>query len=375
MTATTFLKGYLDFLRRDGWAVTLVCSGGPGVAELAVRSGIAFEPLAMEREPSPVKDMRALLVAIKILRKIRPDVLVYATPKASLIGSIAGKLVRVPRRVYELWGLRLETASGMARRVLWLLEALTMRLSTRVIANSRSMAVRAGELRLSGRREIETLGAGSSHGVDTDHFSKLADIPGLSPELRESLSTSDAPVVGFVGRMHPDKGIDILLDALRICADTGVKAQLLIVGADEGVDIEHDIWGMRGVVRVHTAGFTQDVRPMLRAMDVLALPSRREGFPNVVLEAAAMSVPAVVTDATGCVDAVVDTETGFIVPVGDAPALAAAIIEMLGDDKKRAAMAESARARAVELFEPSRIWALHSDAWLHTSNFTRTTAP
>lgn len=368
MTATTFLNGYLDFLKRDGWDVTLVCSNGPGVAELARRSGIAFEPLAMEREPAPLKDIRALVGAIGILRKVRPDVLVYATPKASLLGSIAGTLAGVPRRVYELWGLRLETASGLARRVFWMLEALTMRLSNIVIANSRSMAARAGELRLNGRKSVQVLGAGSSHGVDTSRFDRVASIASIDSGSSATLTDPDAPVVGFVGRVHPDKGIDTLVQALHLCADRGLNAQLLVVGGGEGAWVGPEIRGEGSVIRIHSTGFTDDVRPMLNVMDVLVLPSRREGFPNVVLEAAAMEIPAIVSNATGCVDSVSDGETGIVVPVDDASALATAIQDLLLDSPRRRQMGRAARRRVLDDFQPEEIWKLHSREWAGVGN-------
>ena len=362
VTATTFLGGYLRFLREAGWNVTLICSDGPGVVELARDSGVAYEPLAMEREPSPWKDLRALLQARKLLKRLRPDVLVYATPKAALVGSIAGWMTRVPRRNYELWGLRMETSAGASRRVLGLLESLTMRLSTRVIANSSSLAARVAELGLNGGREVAVLGSGSSHGVDAEKFARDAETPELAPDLEARLQRSSAPIVGFVGRLHPDKGTDTLMEALAICAQRSVAAQLLVVGADEGAILGADIEG--GVsIPVHSAGFTSDVRPMMRAMDVLVLPSRREGFPNVVLEAGAMSVPAIVSDATGCVDAVKDGVTGIVTPVGDASALADALESLLGDQVRRQQLGTAARAWVQENFDPRTVWRQHSEAW------------
>jgi glycosyltransferase involved in cell wall biosynthesis len=170
-------------------------------------------------------------------------------------------------------------------------------------------------------------------------------------------------VIGFVGRLHPDKGMDTLLGALRLCADSGVTAQLLVVGADEGAVLDDRIDGTRGSVAVHTTGHADDVRPMLRAMDVLVLPSRREGFPNVVLEAAGMEVPAVVSDATGCVDAVVQDVTGLITPVGDESALAEALQALLRDNDRRRELGAAARRRAVEQFAPEAVWSLHSQRW------------
>ncbi|UUE21475.1 glycosyltransferase family 4 protein [Microbacterium sp. J1-1] len=362
VTATTFLRGYLRFLREAGWDVTLVCDDGPGVIELAGASGVRYEPLHMEREPSPLEDARSLVQCARLLRRLRPDVLVYATPKASLIGAVAGWLVRVPGRNYELWGLRLETSAGFSRRLFALLERLTMVLSSRVIANSASLAQRVSALGLNGGREVFVLGAGSSHGVDTERYSEEATMPDLDADVKAMLQRSPAPIVGFVGRLHPDKGVDTLIDALRICSQRSVAAQLLVVGAQEGVTLDTGIEGPIPIP-VHAAGFTQEVRPLLRAMDILVLPSRREGFPNVVLEAGAMKVPAIVSDATGCVDAVIDGVTGVVTPVGDAHALASALETLLTDPDRRESMGAAARAWSEEAFVPTAVWRLHSDCW------------
>jgi glycosyltransferase involved in cell wall biosynthesis len=362
VTATTFLGRYLRFLREAGWEVTLVCTDGPGVVELARASGVFFRPLHMEREPSPLKDARALLKGTRLLMRLRPDVLVYATPKAALIGAVAGWFARVPKRNYELWGLRLETAGGFSRRVFALLERLTMRLSSQVIANSASLAERVSALGLNGGRDVVVLGAGSSHGIDTERYSEDADMPDLDPGVKARLQRSQAPIVGFVGRLHPDKGVDTLIDALRICSQRSIPAQLLVVGAQEGVDLGADIEGPVDIP-VHAAGFAQDVRPLLRAMDILVLPSRREGFPNVVLEAGAMMVPAIVSNATGCVDAVIDGVTGFVTPVGDAHALADALEKLLTDPDRRASLGAAARAWGEEAFVPAVVWQQHSECW------------
>lgn len=362
-TATTFLPEYLGFLQQAGWDVTLVCSDGPGISEMVERSGVRFSPLAMKREPSPFNDMVAIFGMLRILKDVEPSILVYATPKASMVGAFAGALLRIPSRAYELWGLRLETSGGFGRRVLSAIEGLTIRLSTVVVANSRSLAERAEELGLRHKRGIFTLGQGSSHGVDATYYQVDAPMPALERGLAKSLQSESSPVIGFVGRLHPDKGIDTLLAALLILVERRVKVQLMIVGEDEGAADSELMTAVARRIRVNVAGFLSDVRPALRAMDLLCLPSRREGFPNVVLEAAAMVVPAVVSDSTGCRDAVIDGVTGRIVATDDAVALADAVEGLLANDDVRVEMGRAARRNAVENYSPTAVWSRHLEVW------------
>ncbi|MFJ4044402.1 glycosyltransferase [Microbacterium sp. NPDC089987] len=362
-TAMTFLQGYLEYLKEDGWNVTLVCSPGRRVAEYSERENIPFVPVKMRRGPSPIFDVLSLLRLIRVLRRVRPDVLVYATPKASLLAASAGALLGIPVRAYELWGLRAETVSGLRGRVLAALEWTTARLSTTYIANSHSLARRARELGVAGGKKARVLGKGSSHGVDAEHFSREATSHQLLPSDDHVEGRASVPVVGFIGRLHPDKGIDTLFAALEEVALSGVPFQVVLVGRHDGVDAGPLLSRLQERVPVHFVGQVQDVRPALASMDVLVLPSRREGFPNVVLEAAAMEVPAIVSDATGCVDSVLDGKTGFVTPVGNVTRLAAALDRLLTDDTLRREMGRTARQQVLTDFVPRQVWAKHSIAW------------
>src|SRR5699024_11134713 len=126
--------------------------------------------IAMEREPSPQADLRALRSWIVLLKELSPDIVFVGTPKAGLLGIMAAWLSKVPRRVYHLRGLRLESASGLARTVYWLLEKLAFLVSTEAIAVSPSLRQRVIDLKLVRSGKIVVLEQGSSNGVDITHF-------------------------------------------------------------------------------------------------------------------------------------------------------------------------------------------------------------
>jgi glycosyltransferase involved in cell wall biosynthesis len=353
------MSGFPAYLVSRGWDVHVVCSPGETLTALADVDGVTVHPLPMRRDPAPFADLRSLAAWIRLLRRLRPDVVSAGTPKAGLLGMLSARLVRVPARVYLLRGLRLETATGLGRRILTALERLSIASSHVTVAVSRSLAKRAVDLGLGRPERFVVLGDGSSNGVDLDRIqAALPDAAGRAA-LRAELGLDDRPVVGFVGRLVEDKGVAVLAHALRGLAARGAAPQLLLVGASESADdvVSFDIPGLT----VARTGFVADPERYYGAMDLLCLPTFREGFPNVVLEAAAAGLPTVTTDATGAIDSVVDGETGLIVPVRDPAALGRALERLSSDAPLRERMGAAARERARTRFARDVVWAAQEE--------------
>lgn len=331
--------------------MTVVANGLDDIPSDERVEGVDYISVPMVRDPAPIRDLISLSRLFITVKRVRPNAVLYATPKASLLTAIAASVLGVPSRTYQLWGLRLETVDGPSRHFLYAMECLTASLSHRVIANSESLRARAIELGVANANRILVLGKGTSHGVDTDHFKAGATGNQVSVETQSFLASQPGvPVVGFVGRLHPDKGLDVLADALGILRVSGPPALLLVIGEDEGFLASQHGQVFVADERVHLVGPVQDVRPYYEVMDTLVLPSRREGFPNVVLEAASMGVPAVVTDATGVIDSVVADETGIIVPADAPEPMAAALELVISNSAIREGMGRMARNRAIEHF-------------------------
>lgn len=344
------MRGLPAFLADRGWDVHVVSSSGPEQDALRGIDGVTVHSLAMARNPSPLADLRSLWMWIRLLRSGRPDLVSVGTPKAGLLGGIAALLTRVPRRVYMLRGLRLATASGAGRAVLAVFERISIGTAHTVVAVSPSLRAEVIELGLTRPDKVVVLGAGSSNGVDLDAFGSERFSESDTEELRRILGIDTTPpVVGFVGRLTADKGLGPLAEARRLLVDRGIDHQLLLVGQTEesGADAELALLRSAGRLPVETGAVT-DPAPYYRVMDVLCLPTLREGFPNVVLEAAASGVPAVTTDATGAVDSVVDGVTGLIAHAGSGVGLADALATVIGDADARTRMGEESRLR-VEL--------------------------
>ena len=347
VSALTFYKNYVRFLRERGWDVTVVGNSSGALEAWAASEGATGYNIPYERDPSMAKDLQTLLATIRLLRRIRPDAVVSATPKAGLLGTLAAKLAGVPVRIYQLWGLRLETESGLKRKILESCERAAIATATQTVANSFSLARAAETLGLAPPRSIEVLGAGSSHGVDLDRFSRSA-AGAVDEHTAAFLAPESDLTIAFIGRLTPDKGISTLLRAVDAARARGFDIRLLLVGPVENRQLAEEVAHADHICRLDNV---DDVRPYMTAADVLCLPTLREGFPNVVLEAAALEVPAIVTDATGAIDSVVDGETGWIFPVEDAHALTEVIIDISEQPAQLRERGTAARARVEENFE------------------------
>ncbi|MEK7993893.1 MAG: glycosyltransferase family 4 protein [Planctomycetota bacterium] len=351
--------GQIAYMKRMGFHVCGVCSSGLEVADLEAEYQVTVHPVEMQRAVTPIKDVVALVTLVRLFRNLRPAIVHCHTPKAGFLGSIAALLAGVPVRLYTIRGLRFVTASGFKRRVLKVAEKLACACAQRVPCNSRSLMDLALDEKVAPAHKTTVFGSGSGNGVDSERFQRTAANLAAGREVRRRLDIpSDGLVVGYVGRLVRDKGIVEMAAAWRGVREEFDHAHLLLVGPIEGQDpIPQEVLReLRSDARIHAPGWQRDTVPYYGAMDVVILPTHREGFPNALLEAAAMEIPVVATTVEGCVDAVLDNITGFLVPPRDPAALSRAISRLLRDAPLRRQMGQTARERVVREFRPEMIW-------------------
>jgi glycosyltransferase involved in cell wall biosynthesis len=333
-----------------GWDVHVVA--GDTASEVpATLSGIRLHTLSMVRNPSPLKDIYSVVSWMLLLRRVKPSIVVIGTPKAALLGLIASFACRVPVRVYQLRGLRLQTVSGLASHVLFLMEWITAKSSTTILAVSKSLKDEYCRVGLGESKKIKVLGFGSSHGVDVHYFhpTRWSSWEPHEPKLRQA-RTAGIPVLGFVGRFSKDKGAQELLQCCKVLGESGIRHAVLVIGPLEGEEESlNDL--MRLCPGTIVTGPVADVAPYYSIMDILLLPTHREGFPNAVLEAAASGVPTVTTAATGAIDSVIDSQTGLVVPHHDGEALAKAVILLVSNPELAKEFGSNARARTIAQFD------------------------
>ena len=353
------LTGRLRALGEAGFRVTLVSSPGELLERTASAQGARAIAVPIRREIAPVWDLVSLVRLWRLLVHLRPDLTEFSSPKAGLLGTFAALLAGVPARVYMVRGFKLETSTGMKRRILLAAERAAAACAQVVLCNSESVRAEALALRIAPAQKLKLLGNGSSNGVNVERFS-----PGPS-DVRERLGIgSEVPVIGFVGRLTRDKGLPELIEAFENILIEERAARLQLVG---WFDAAEDALGpalqerIERHPQIHCTGFVDDTAPYYRAMDLLVLPTWREGFPNVVLEAAATGIPAVTTESTGSRDSVIPEVTGLLIPPGYPDAIVEAVMKLLRDPARRRRMGEAARVWVTEHFSDTRVLGLTAE--------------
>ena len=289
-----------------------------------------------------------------------PEIVHAHFPKAGFLGLLGATLARVPVRIYQLRGLLLESSTGARRSLLGLVERASCAMAHHVICNSESLRRAAIAARVCAAEKLNVLLSGSSNGVDAkERFNPDRFSVGAREQLRTELGVpNDALLITFAGRVVRDKGIEDLLNAWQELRSCFGSARLLLVGPIETGDAISE--AARDAIstdpRIISAGFRSDMPEVYAASDILVLPSYREGFPNVLLEAASMRVPVVATRVTGCTDAVADGVTGRLVAPKRPDELASALATYLGDARLRAQHGEAGRERTLRLFDRERLW-------------------
>ncbi|MBN2470719.1 MAG: glycosyltransferase family 4 protein [Anaerolineae bacterium] len=360
-----FFSGQLRFMQARGFDIHVMSSPGELLDRYAGQEAVTPHAVEMPRRITPVQDLLAVRQIWQVLRAEKPVIVHGHTPKGGLLGMIAAWLAHVPVRVYQVRGLPFLGAAGLKRALLRGTEQVSCLLAHRVICNSASNLEVIVSEGICPRHKATVLLNGSGNGVDAEGRFNPARYPDARGRIRQQFGIPhDAVVIGFVGRMVHDKGVDEMIAAWQMLREDYPQLHLLFVGSYEPQDpiAEQSRAAITGDERIHVTGLlpSWDVPPYYLAMDVMTLPSHREGFPNVVLEAGAMGLPVVATRIPGCVDALKEGETGALVPVDDADSLAHALERYVADVDLRAAHGQAGQVRARHDFRPEAIWeALH----------------
>lgn len=268
---------------------------------------------------------------VRVFRKEKFDLVQYSTPNASLYASIAAKWAGCKVRNYHLMGLRYLGASGMKRIALKAVEKLTCANSTSIECVSCSNMETGIAEGLFSPEKAAVVWNGSSGGVDLQRFT-IEKRNEWGKQVRGELGFSDSDFVyGFVGRITRDKGINELLKAFFSIDD---DSKLLLIGRIENKSALDQALLKKAMTsdRVTVHFEVRDIERYYAAMDVLVLPSYREGFGMVVAEAASVGTPAIVSRIPGPVDAIEEGKTALTAEAKDVPSLTESMTQIRGMD-------------------------------------------
>lgn len=354
-----FLKNQLKYMDQY-FDVIALSSSGKELEEIEKFQGLQVKDIEMSREITPVLDMISLWKMTLYFLKEKPDIVHTCTPKAGLIGMMAGLLAGVPHRMHTVAGMPLMESSGLKRKILIFVERLTYKCATNVYSNSIELKNFIVNKNLISKDKIKVLGNGSSDGIDAKYFKLTYEIKEEAKHLKSKYEISnDDFVFIFVGRIVRDKGINELLSAFDKLAKQKRNIKLLLVGShEEALDpisnkSKEILKNNRHIIEV---GFQNDVRPFFAMSDCLVFPSYREGFPNVVMQAGAMELPLIVSDINGCNEIVQDGVNGLIIPSKSEDILYNTMEKVLSDNRLRAELVKNVRKTIVDRYEQKFVW-------------------
>jgi glycosyltransferase involved in cell wall biosynthesis len=299
LTFEVLLAGQLRFFNQVGVDATLVS----GIGESTLDFGLPHKYVPLTRTVSPTADLKAIYALTHFLRQEKFDVVHSNTPKAGMVTAVAGWLARIPIRMHTFTGQVWVELSGGIRYVAKSSDQLIGRLNTHCYADSLSQQAFLINENIVSAQKIKTLGDGSLTGVNLAHYNPARFGEPEKEALRQALNIhADDLVILFVGRITRDKGIAELVSAFSEVAQSNNKVHLVLVGLFEAIreslpaDTAEQLQTDR---RIHLTGFVEDPAAYMAMSDIFCLPSYREGFPTVTLEAGAMGLPVVATAVTG----------------------------------------------------------------------------
>lgn len=348
-----FLKGHIR-ASAEKWSTSIITH--PQNAALLNDLDARFIPLAIERKPAPWRDLRALVQLVILFRRECFDLVYSIGPKTGLLTMPASWLAGVPIRMHIFTGQGWANKRGWKRKAFKIADRLIALCATQILVDSpsqRDFLIAEGVLR---QGEGLVIGHGSVCGVDVDRF--YPSSPLRTASRAELGINPEQTVILYLGRLNRDKGVLDLAAAFADIASHRTNVMLVLIGTEEDVTFAQvqEVCTMHRD-RLRSMSFTPHPERYMAAADIFCLPSYREGFGQVIVEAAACGLPTVASRIYGITDAVEDGKTGLLFPVGDVAMLTNTLSALIADQALRQKMGEAGRLRVVELFASKKITA------------------
>lgn len=353
------MKGQLAYLEDKGYETKALSSKGDYIKDYEQAEGVKVLNVEMEREISLLKDLSSLIACVKLFYKEKPDIVNAGTPKAALIAMLAAFITRVPIRIYNVLGLRLETTTGLKRLTLLTAEKITATAATHILSVSPSLSEQLVSYGIAAPEKIKVLGNGSLNGFNLADFELDDERRMETDSLKKELGLSkDHLVVGFMGRITRDKGVAETVAAFLGLSRRYPQLRLLVVGDfEEGDPVDEktkqEILDNPSIILVP---YQKDPIPYFHMMDIFLFLTKREGFGNVSIEASLAGKPVIVSDVTGARDTVSDWETGLLVDPQNGAEVINRLELLINDKALRQRLGANGKVHAEANYSNEAIW-------------------
>lgn len=352
------LKGQLEYIGKRGFDISIACTKDSAIEKIEIREDVKYYELKLLRTINPIQDLFSLLKAIRLIYKLKPDIVHTHSPKAGIIGMLASCFCKVSLKIHTVAGLPLMEAEGFKKKLLIEVERLTYYCADYILPNS----VRQKEFiekHIYKGEKLKVIGRGSSNGIDLKYF----DPDLLSPEevvqYKEKLGIpTDNIVLCFVGRLANYKGVNELIEAFIDLNDKYNILTLLLVGPFEDLNPlkQSTLREIKFNNSIISVGHQDDIRTFLLMSEIFIFPSYREGFPQALMQAAAMRLACIASDINGCNEIIEDGNTGLLIEIKNKEAIINAVERLLFDSALRIRLSNNARKLMEKHFEQNFFW-------------------
>ena len=349
-TVSSFLLAYIHGLAKLH-EVHVVCSLNAGQSIRGLATAIKVHDIKIHRDPKLLADLVSLKNLYKFFKQEKFDIVHSYTPKAGFLTQISSYFAGIEQRFHTFTGQVWATKTGLARSFLKMLDKITASLATFCLVDSPSQQQFLIAEKLLTKNNSRVLLQGSVSGVNLEKFSFCKN---ARQRLRAEHNIADSDFVFlFVGRLKKDKGIPELITAFNQLTQTQMsaaienQAKLVIIGTDE----ENLAELLQGNGNIIYLGFKSNVNEYYSFADMLCLPSHREGFGNVIIEAAACQLPSIASNIYGLSDAVQDGYSGYLHEVRNAQEITRIMQHVLAVPDDVTQMRLDARARVENTFD------------------------
>jgi len=360
LTAQAFLMDHFSRLQEYFEVHLVACFPDEDSKNIFVDKGIICHNVPIRRTINIKSDLKGLLSLKRLFKQEKFASVHSVTPKAGLLTAFAGWMARVPVRIHIYTGQVWATQKGAMRMLLKLMDKIIATLDTNLLVDGKSQRaflIKEGVLK---EKNSQVLANGSISGVKLERFVISNEI---RQRERKKLGFADDNVVYiFLGRLNHDKGIGELYEAFNQLVEDCPKARLLFYGMDEEgyIDKLKDYHNIVLNENFFFPGLTNAPYEALQGGDVFVLPTWREGFGSSVIEAQALGLPAITSDAYGVIDASEPDVTSLRCKVNDPVGLYLCMKKYYDDPELRKLHGAEGRKRVEEKFNNNIV----SQAWL-----------